>query len=160
MTFVIVPTEEQYLSGIYKKAVDIMNRAKTRKQYLSAAEKFVISSRYSDSDLLATECFKKAEECRKDSIYNKARFKMFFAKSEYDYSKAVTLFRMIPNWKDSEEQIYACYDKIGYLMQQNESNRKENAKIYDVAFTVLVVIVAIFLLFLLAMHVLPPFHIV
>ena len=113
------------LSGIYSDAQSIMNGAKTEREYLNAAKKFESIPEFKDSKELAKECKEKAEICRKDSLYASAKAKMN-GESVANYESAIETFDSIRGWKDADEQIEICKQKIEEIKE--EAKRKAEAE--------------------------------
>ena len=113
------------LSGIYSDAQSIMNGAKTEREYLNAAKKFESIPEFKDSKELAKECKEKAEICRKDSLYASAKAKMN-GESIDGYESAIKTFDSIRGWKDADEQIEICKQKIEEIKE--EAKRKAEAE--------------------------------
>ncbi len=119
------------LSGIYSDAQSIMNGAKTEREYLNAAKKFESIPEFKDSKELAKECKEKAEICHKDFLYTSAKAKMN-GESVANYESAIETFDSIREWKDANEQIAICQQKIEEIKaeakRKAEIERKEAEK--------------------------------
>ena len=113
------------LSGIYSDAQSIMNSAKTEREYLNAAKKFESIPEFKDSKDLAKECREKAKISRKDSLYASAKAKMN-GESIDGYESAIKTFDSIRGWKDADEQIEICKQKIEEIKE--EAKRKAEAE--------------------------------
>ena len=113
------------LSGIYSDAQGIMNGAKTEREYLNAAKKFESIPEFKDSKELAKECKEKAEICHKDFLYTSAKAKMN-GESIDGYESAIKTFDSIREWKDANEQIEICKQKIEEI--KAEAKRKADAE--------------------------------
>lgn len=113
------------LSGIYSDAQSIMNGAKTEREYLNAAKKFESIPEFKDSKDLAKECREKAKISCKDSLYASAKAKMN-GESIDGYESAIKTFDSIRGWKDANEQIAICQQKIEEI--KTEAKRKAEAE--------------------------------
>lgn len=114
---------------IYDEAMHIMNIGNTENTYKEAAKLFESILQYEISDVFANECREKADECRKkvddivkDSYYNNGCSLM---SSNYisSYRSAIKCFEAIPGWKDAEEKIQFCLEKIEEIKAEEEATR-------------------------------------
>ncbi len=119
--------ENARLEGIYSRAVNGKNSAKSEDAYKSAAQLFDSIEKYKDSAELAKKCREKAEICRKDDILNTAKGKMTGDETE-PYKEAISLFGTIPGWRDADEQKEACERKIEEINAAKEAARIEAEK--------------------------------
>ena len=119
--------ENDRMTGIYNSAVNLMNVAESEYSYITAAQKFQTISGFKDADALAEQCLKKAETCRKDDIYRKGKLKMS-RKLTVGYEAAIKTFESIPGWKDADEQIIICRNKIEEIKVRREAERLESKR--------------------------------
>lgn len=103
--------ELEYKNKIYTDAFQKMQSADGEAEFNSAGEMFHSVSGFKDADNFAKECADKAEICRKDAIYKSAKTKMTADRIK-SYEEAVELFKNIPGWKDSDDQIIVCKKRI------------------------------------------------
>ena len=103
--------ENARLIETYDNAVSRMNRAKSEQAYRAVADCFKSIPGFQDADTLAEQCLDKAEVCRKDEIYSSAKSKIA-ENSIASCEKAIQLFQSISGWKDADEQIVPCQQKI------------------------------------------------
>ena len=132
--------QEEYnkKSGIFEKATEILNFAKTEEEFRSAGELFQSISGFKkdipgsmDADAMAVICFKAAEEYRiKDAIYDNAKSRMT-RNSRFDYESAITKFKTIPGWKDADEQIIICEKRIEEIKEKEEAEILERERIKE-----------------------------
>ncbi len=127
ITFINERNENARLTGIYNTAVQAMNAASTESAYKSAAATFKTIPDFRDADALAKRCLEQAEICRKDAIYQSARFKMTGG-AVSDYESAIKTFRTIPGWKDADDKILACERKIEEIKAQEAADRLERER--------------------------------
>ncbi len=66
----------------------------------------------------------KAEEIRKNNIFSEAKSKMV-GKNIADYKCAIQLLESIAGWKDTDEKIAFCKQKVEELRMQEEREQKE-----------------------------------
>ena len=125
--FINQRNEETRKELIYNNAVNLMSNSSSEEAYKKAANEFESISGWKNASDLATKCFKKAEECRKDVIYNKAT-KLMNGNEPGDVEKAIPLFQSIPGWKDADELAAKCPELIANL---------SNDKIYTRAINIL-----------------------
>lgn len=119
--------ENDRMTGIYNSAVNLMNVAESEYSYITAAQNFQTISGFKDADALAEQCLKKAETCRKDDIYRKGKLKMS-RKLTVGYEAAIKTFESIPGWKDADEQIIICRNKIEEIKVRREAERLESKR--------------------------------
>lgn len=114
--------EKARMTEIYDDARRRYEAAQTQKACLHAASLFESIASFRDATQLAAACREKAEVCRKDEIYNAAKVKMHGTRIE-SYEAAIRDFETIPAWKDADEQIDLCREKIEAL-KTAEKERK------------------------------------
>lgn len=119
--------ENDRMTGIYNSAVNLMNVAESEYSYITAAQNFQTISGFKDADALTEQCLKKAETCRKDDIYRKGKLKMS-RKLTVGYEAAIKTFESIPGWKDADEQIIICRNKIEEIKVRREAERLESKR--------------------------------
>ena len=159
--FIVERNENARLERIYVNAIDAMNSANGSIDFDEIEKIFISISGYKDSDLLAKECQEKAEivlrekeKKRKDAILDKAKEKMSF-ESVVDYEDTIKLLESISGWRDSEQLILECKNKIEEVIEKNKLIDKHEKKL-----TIITVIVAslAFLIFLFVIEFIIPNH--
>lgn len=122
--------EERRKERIYDEAMENVAR-NTNESLTKAIDLFTSVFDYRDSMSKIAECKNqieslenKAEEERKDIIYNEAIIHVA-ANQEDSLNKAIELFSSISDYKDSSEKIEECKKQIEDLRIQEENNRKE-----------------------------------
>ena len=116
--------EENQKYIIYHDALKAMRKASDEAGFKNAASKFDPVAGYKDSDSLKEQCLEKAEAYRKDGIYQAARKLMTGLKTE-PYEAAISKLETIPGWKDADEQIEVCRNKIEEIKEQEDFDRLE-----------------------------------
>ena len=106
-----VRNENARRADIYNKAQATLRNARCEQDYRNAAGIFKSIPDFMDAAKLAEHCKAKAEEARKDAIYNEAKSKMT-SKREATLNEAIKLFQTISGWRDADERICACQRKI------------------------------------------------
>lgn len=124
--------ENARLTGIYNDAANEMNRADSEDSYRSAADSFRSISGFKDADALAERCLDKAEICRKDAVYASAKEKMT-DENTVSYEDAIYIFKTISGWKDADEQIVLCQQKIEALRLADERKAEEERIAAEIA---------------------------
>ena len=136
--------EQARLTEIYNETVEDMNSSDSEDELKSIAEEFKKISGFKDADELYQKCLAKAEDCRKDGIYNSAKEKTGIAEQEtgtpylndrskeiYNkislYEQAINIFEKIPGWRDTEEQINICRRKMEELREEDKEIQSEMA---------------------------------
>ncbi len=91
----------------YAAACAAMDRASSREEYLNAARMLERLGAYSDAEERAAYCIRKAEELRKQRIYDEAANAMRIGNAAY----AAKLYSQIPGWRDANVQAVQCKKK-------------------------------------------------
>lgn len=121
-----VRNENARRADIYNNAQAALRNARCEQDYRNAAGIFNSISDFMDSAKLAEHCKAKAEEARKDAIYNDAKSKMT-SKRKATLNEAIDRFQTISGWRDADEQICACQRKIEEAARE-EAERLARAK--------------------------------
>lgn len=116
--------ENARLTGIYNRAVSAMTAANSENEYKAAAEIFKTVPGFKDADSLVEKCLDNAEICRKDTLYNSARSQMT-GNIIRNYESAIRMFESISGWKDADEKIRICQEKIENLKLEAERKAEE-----------------------------------
>lgn len=118
--------KKRRLENIYLKAVSILNSTSKPSEFEESAQLFSDIKDYKDSEDLEKLCKEKAETARKDEvkykIYNEAK-ELINDKDKYDMLSAIKLLKKISGWKDTDELIAHCQDKIKEIEAREEENR-------------------------------------
>ena len=116
--------ESRRLENIYLNAKQLssVNR------FESAIELFKSIEGYKDSKKLIDKCYENAEIIRKDDIFSSAMKKMNSSNTVEALNDAISLFKQIPNWKNSEEKIKLCEKKIEEIKAKAEQEAKAKKK--------------------------------
>ncbi|MEY8381833.1 DUF6273 domain-containing protein [Christensenellaceae bacterium 44-20] len=122
-----IRNENARLVGIYTRAQSSMSAARTEREYKEAARLFELISDYEDSAALAEGCRDKAEAARKDAILAEARLKAT-GEAISHYESAIKLLESISGWKDADEQICVCKEKIEEIKAKAEAERMERRR--------------------------------
>ena len=116
--------ENACLTEIYDGAVNAMNSANSESEYKAAAEIFKTVPGFKDANDLVEKCLDKAEICRKDALYNSACSNMT-GNIIRNYESAIKTFETISGWKDADEQIRICQERIENLKLEAERKAEE-----------------------------------
>jgi len=140
--------EHSRLDAIYNDARMRMDSITNESGFKEIAAIFAGISGWHDSDILAKICVEKAEEARKDTIYDAANNSMQ-SLAENDVERAIELFESIPNWRDSRKKISECRKKISTMQQKSEKDRlktelrkKKTKRVATIAVSSIVVAIA------------------
>ncbi len=118
---------------IYDKAVNIMKSAEYEQEYKYAAEQFTSIRSFRDSEVLASECINQAEDARKDAILTEGKSKMT-CNLISEYESAIKIFKSISGWKDADDEILVCKEKIEAIVaKEEEAERLENERKAEIA---------------------------
>ena len=116
--------ENNRLTDAYTNAIKAMNSAKTEAEFKAAASVFQSIADFRDSKEKAKECLEKAEAARKDAVLADGKSKMT-GEDAQSYKNAISIFKTIPDWKNSAELILQCEQKIEAIEAQEEADRLE-----------------------------------
>ncbi len=116
-------------SIVYNSAQVIKQNAQSEEEYKKAAEMFKTIPGFKDADELS-------EECRKDSIYAKAKEKTEYEPITNKYAtahleEAIEVFGTISGFKDTDEQIAECQRKIEEIKAKEEADKLEAERIAE-----------------------------
>lgn len=102
---------------LYEKAIMIKNSARSKEDFLEAAEVFKSINESHQYDNYVTFCLDNAEQIRCQNIYNKACY--CDKSSEKKCIDAIKLFTSIIDYKDSKEKINLLEKRIQELKRIN-----------------------------------------
>lgn len=74
------------------------------------------------------ETTENAEELRREQIYSKAVVSMRGIKNAELQQRAIDLFRTIPGWRDADERIAVCEQRIKAIREKEEAERAEKER--------------------------------
>ena len=119
------------LTAIYDNATEMMNKATSEETFKEAAMKFESIQEFKDSKELAEKCLEQAEISqeisRKNSVYALAKGYMT-STSSITCRKAIAEFQSIPGWKDADQLLAECQNKVGELEREEEEKRIETER--------------------------------
>lgn len=126
--------ENARLDSIYTRAKNAMSGATSESAYKSAAQIFESVREYLDSVSLAEECYEKAEEERKNTIYwNAMDIVNRRVNTIAALEKAIAQLQSISGWKDADQKIDVCNKKINEIKAQDEADRLERERKAEIA---------------------------
>lgn len=112
---------QRQLNESYDKAVKAMHLASTEGAFKEIAMTLKNFGDFKDANALAEQCLEKAEECRKNAIYSNGKTRMHSGL----YEDAIHSFASISGWKDADELINTCKEKIKQNKEKQEAERIE-----------------------------------
>jgi len=127
--------ENQRKDAVYEDALRKMEHcglAPSEKAYLKLAETFASISGWKDADAKKQECEALAEDARKDAALTAGRSKMRGSIPE-EYEMAIKILIPISGWKDAEELIARCRQKIEGIKEQEKAYRLEKERQAELA---------------------------
>ncbi len=130
IAFINARNEEARKTGIYNDGVKAMDAASTESAYKMAAAIFQRIPGFRDADALAERCLEQAEICRKDAIYQSARYQMT-NNTVSGYESAIKTFRTISGWKDADALLADCERRIGEISRKKQENEHQHKEIID-----------------------------
>ncbi len=113
---------------LYCGAVENMQHANSENDFKLLAKQFESFSDYKDSKSLAEQCLENAEDCRKNSVYICGKEQMLGSVAISNYEAAIKTFEGISGWKDADEKIAICQEKIREIKKQEEAARLEKER--------------------------------
>lgn len=99
--------ENERLENLYAAVDEAAAAAKTEEDFRAAAQRFAELGDYRDAAQRSAQCIEQAEALRQDAIYN-AALRLMAGKTIPAYEKAIQQFALIPDWRDTAEQLDAC----------------------------------------------------
>ena len=159
---------EVHFGGLYANALALMKTAKTEEDFIKASKAFAEIKDYKDAEKLSADCLKKAEETKNDAIYATAVALMAGNKVK-NYKKAITELEKIKGWKDSNQKIEYCNNKIQEIaagmsalatekMQRDEARKEAFQEKLPLIKKVAFVVVPVLVIALIAAVVLPKIN--
>ena len=137
-------------NNIYDQAKSLIsNTNQTEESYDSICKLLKSIPGYKDADELLEIHTIKAEEHKKENTYNEA-IKKINSEDINELNNAINLFKQIPDWKDSQEQILICQQKIEEIKIQQEQKRIEKQREKEKKKKKLITIIIAIISFLLA----------
>ena len=143
--------ENERISGIYKQACKDMEYAAAEDVFNDIAKRFASISNFKDSAAKQLLCREKAEECRKNDIYDGAVDKMSAHKIS-EYENAIKEFESISGWRDADDKIVECQNAIEKIKRKQEAERiarekaaKKAKRVLSIAILAICVVIAIVL---------------
>ena len=109
---------------LYSDAMDAKALASNEEGFLAIAKEFQKIPGYKDADEQAEQCKARAEECRKDVIYQAAVVQMC-GKTIPAQEAAASQFEQIAGWKDADAKLAQCQQTIAELEAEEEELRLE-----------------------------------
>lgn len=123
--------KETAIEGLYQEARALMDK-NTRAAYVQAAEFFMLIKEHKDASTLVTKCNEQAEQAAQ-KIYDNG--KLLMSKRSplgtpliKNYQSAIIEFQKIGDWKDSNEQISICQQKIREIEEKEKADRLEQER--------------------------------
>lgn len=144
-------------NNIYDQAKTLMsNTNQSEESYDSICKLLKSIPGYKDADKLLKIYTIKAEEYKKENTYNEAIQKIN-SEDINELNNAINLFKQIPDWKDSQEQILICQQKIEEIKIQQEQKRikkqREKEKKKKKLITIIIAIISFLLACIIAFFV-------
>ena len=126
---------EELLENQYLSYVNSMNSAKTERDCLSIAHCFEAMGDYKESVRLSKACLDRAENLKKQYLYNVACFVLnedhTFGDKNYfisELEESIKTFESLHGYQDSNEKILLCKRKLEDVKIQAEQERIENER--------------------------------
>ncbi len=116
--------EEARKKDLYENALEVMESATTEAMFENAGYMFIEVMDYLDAKEKAQECFEKGEIARKDELLTQAEANMT-GLSTANYVTAISLLEEIPGWKDADEKIITCRQKVEEIKLKEKEERKK-----------------------------------
>lgn len=107
------------LESKYSSCVSAMEKAKSESGFIAVAKAFEELGDYKDSAALRQECLDKAIEVKKEDKYRGA-VTMMNGNNLPSYKEAISLFKEIPGYKDSDSLAIKTEEKIAAFEKNNK----------------------------------------
>ncbi len=120
---------ERNLNARYENALSDFEDAGTEEAFKKAAESFRKLDGYKDADTMIERCLQKADECVKDSQYEKAVMALSGSHiwvgkfGIHPLEESIEILKSLNGWKDADKQIEACQKKIEEIKAKDEADR-------------------------------------
>jgi hypothetical protein len=111
----------------YFKAAALETAAADEIEFLQAAREFDKLAGHRDALLRAEECRNKAEEYRKEKVYREGTTQMSL-NTIPGYLNAVSRLEAITGYRNTDELIVQCNEKLSMLRQKEEEERQERER--------------------------------
>jgi len=122
---------EARMKVLYENAKKDLETAIMAQELTDVAKQFEAISEYRDSANLAKECREKADAKRKDAILSLAQSKIsqgFNRPYQKELIAAIDLLKPISGWRNADELISSCKNKLAEFEAQEEAERREYAQ--------------------------------
>ncbi len=121
--------KQAQLEGVYSTAMEQMSIANSEAAYKAAATVFQRILIYKNSAELVEECLEKAEIARKEAFLSSAQSKIRNAgNSVNSYYEVIKLLTSISGYKNADELITYCKQKIDELNEKERLRKLERAR--------------------------------
>ena len=121
--------ENARLHEIYQKATQTLAYANSEYDFLSAAKLFDSISGHRDAASLSEKCRINAENARKDAILSEGNIRLNKKNATIaDLEAAIKEYQKIPGWKNADDQLRICQEKLKELQAQAEAERERKAE--------------------------------
>lgn len=119
--------ENERLAAIYRDLTAELERVDSEAAYRSLAQRFAEIGGYQDAVAQQELCLKKAENCRKQVIYN-AALRLMTGRDPENYRRAMEQLEPIADWEDAAELIQRCRQNIDDIAAEEERKRLERER--------------------------------
>lgn len=123
--------EHTRLDDIYHQALNEMEHSTTESAFKHAAELFQSIAEYENAIVQAEKCRELAETARKDAAYDSAKAKMT-GEQISSYENAIQILETISGWKDADQQIIICQNKIEEIKAKEEAFHLERKRLLEI----------------------------
>ena len=143
-----------YNNLVYNEAMQMLNNCWIVSDYEKVIKLLESIPSWKDSDRLIIDCKRKIEELKliedeleeNDRIYNEAKKIMDNYWIVSEYITAIEMFKSISGWRDSDELLILCQEKLEKLKIEEEEEHKQNIEDYKKMFIGFCVILIIYFL--------------
>ena len=108
--------QHEKMEGIYTRAVDMMSRATTEKDYWDAATLLGSIREYRDADELRKQCLAEFEVAKKNAVLLAAKESMNLH-TLASYDEALKMLQSIKGWKDADACALLCEQHMDSIME-------------------------------------------
>ena len=143
-----------YNNLVYNEAMQMLNNCWIVSDYEKVIKLLESIPSWKDSDRLIIDCKRKIESLKliedeleeNDRIYNEAKKIMDNYWIVSEYINVIGMFKSISGWRDSDELLILCQEKLEELKIEEEEEHKQRIEDYKKMFIVFCVILIIYFL--------------
>lgn len=130
--------ETNRLTELYEKAAELQNSASGAVSWQAAADAYACLNGFRDSIDRRNFCIQKANDLRRDELYNSAPDPMACETTD-ELQKALSVYESLQGWKDADQKAQLCRDRLNSI--KKASKKKRNRTVLGVLAVILLVVI-------------------